>query len=125
MKIQVLQLVYVFWICFSVIFFPGLWFLIKDVPIISFPFSGALPGLFIFPMIKGVSLLHGGAWRISSSGFCPLCQHEQMIENSFGRCSECGQTYMEGELLYAVPTPFRFMLSWIALVVFLSTPFIF
>ena len=113
-----------FWICFSVIFFAGLWFLIKDVPTLSFPY-GALPGLFIFPMIKGVSLLHGGAWRISSSGFCPHCQHEQMVENSFGRCSECGQTYMEGELLYAVPTPFRFMLSWIALGVFLSTPFIF
>ena len=112
-----------FWICFSVIFFAGLWFLMKDVPILSFPY-GALPGLFILPMIKGVSLLHGGAWRISSSGFCPHCQHEQMIENSIGRCSECGQTYMEGELLYAVPTPFRFMLSCIALGVFLSTPFI-
>jgi hypothetical protein len=96
----------------------------KDVPILSFPY-GALPGLFILPMIKGVSLLHGGAWRISSSGFCPHCQHEQMIENSIGRCSECGQTYMEGELLYAVPTPFRFMLSCICLGVFLSTPFFF
>lgn len=94
-------------ICVSFVIYPGLWFLIQYItlsPIINTLLTSAIKILFIGFLFAGlVELLYYGRKRISSSGLCPHCQHEQMLGDSSARCSECGQTYLEGQLLYAIP----------------------
>ena len=90
--------------CVSFVIVAGLWFLVQYItpsPLINSILTGTVKVVFIVLLCTGLPKLIC-KMRTSCSGFCPYCQHEQMIENSSGRCSECGRTYLEGQLLYEI-----------------------
>ena len=90
--------------CVSFVIVAGLWFLVQYItpsPLINSILTGTVKIVFVVILGNVLSELIC-KMRTSCSGFCPYCQYEQMIENSSGRCSECGRTYLEGQLLYGI-----------------------
>jgi hypothetical protein len=102
-RASVLRRILIF-MCVSFVIGAGLWLLVQYItppPLINSILTGTFKAVFIVFLFTGLFKLFC-KMRTSCSGFCPYCQHEQMIEDSSGRCSECGRTYLQGQLLYEI-----------------------